>query len=78
MNQTIAGKAIENNNQTIKVDDNLTFTWSSDILPKSKLFGLVPVDKEDSLVKVLTGHFELNLTNSGIELKESDSVRFCV
>ena len=69
------------NNSTIVVDDYLNFTWSTDLVPSSKLFGLVPgpkKDEEDTLVKIITGHFELNLTDYGSMLKGSDSMRFCL
>jgi hypothetical protein len=80
-NQTIAGKEVENNNNTIVVDDFLNFTWSTDLVASSKLFGLVPMPKgeeEDSMVKVLTGHFELNLDGSDMLMKATDSLRFCI
>lgn len=72
----------KNNNQTIIVDPHLNFTWSTDKIPASELFGLVPMpdgeDAEDTPYDVLTGYFELDLSKTELKLDDDASMRFCM
>ena len=73
----------QSNNQTIQVDDNLNFTWSTDRLYTNELYGLVPKkdEEDDELVDVLFGHFELDNFLSDVgdtDATMDSSFRFCI
>ena len=77
-------EVVPTTNQTIQVDDYLTFTYSTEMLPSVEMFGLVPnmtnEEGEDTSIETFVGHFELNLTDleNGPEWSDDSSMRFCL
>ena len=69
------------NNNTIEIDQYLTFTWSTDRIMTEDMLNLVPTPdnaKDDRPMSVFQGHFELSGWPDDIEVTPESSFRFCM
>ena len=69
----------------LKIDEQLNFTYSIEMMPSVEMFGLTPnltdpESGEDELIEIFMGTFHLNMSlmEDMPEWEEENSMRFCL